>query len=61
MLGTMDQKTVEKPTQKQLIELGLSQSYASELLNARKLPSLRVALKIQHALGYPVTEWKVEA
>ena len=55
----MDQRTVERPTQKQLIELGLSQSYASELLAGKKLPSLRVALKIQARLGYPVTEWRV--
>lgn len=56
----MKTQEIVKPTQKQLIELGLSQSYASELTNGRKMPSLRVALKIQHKLGYPVTAWRVD-
>lgn len=56
----MKAKEIVKPTQKQLCEIGLSQSYASELLNGKKLPSLRVATLIASKLGYPVTAWKVE-
>ncbi len=54
------QPTNGRPSNAQLIALGLSKSYASELVNGKKLPSLGTALKIQSAFGYPVTEWKVE-
>ena len=55
----MSQKTIQRPTQKQLIELGLSQSYASEILAGKKTPSLKLAKLIQDALGYPALEWMV--
>jgi len=55
----MRTKTPEKPTNAQLVAMGLSKSYASELLAGKKLPSLHVALRIQAELGYPVTEWRL--
>lgn len=54
----MKAKQVERPTQRQLRELGLSQSYASELLSGKKQPSLRTAMLIQTKLGYPVDRWQ---
>ena len=46
-----------KPTGRQLMQLGLSQSYASELANGHKLPSLRTAQMIEECLGYPANRW----
>lgn len=50
----------DKPTQAELIALGISQPYASELARGKKLPSLRVAQQVEGALGYPAGAWKLE-
>ena len=49
-----------KPTQAQLKAIGISQSFASEILRGKKLPSLTMAVRIQKELGYPVTSWEVK-
>lgn len=38
-------------------KLGLSRSYASELLNRQKTPSLDVAVKIEREFGVPASAW----
>lgn len=40
-----------------LVRLGLSQSYVSQLVNRRRSPSLRLALRIERALGVPPGFW----
>lgn len=54
-------KTPERPTQKQLREIGISQAYASELLAGKKVPSLAMAHRICVAFGYPAHEWLLGA
>lgn len=43
--------------QSDLVGIGLSQSYASELLNGVKTPSFKVALEIERAFGIAPAEW----
>ncbi|MGH6979519.1 MAG: helix-turn-helix domain-containing protein [Brevundimonas sp.] len=38
-------------------KVGLSAGYASELANLQRTPSLRLALKIEAALGIPPSHW----
>ena len=47
----------DPPTQKQLIEVGMSQSFASQILAGKKTPSMRMAHKIERATGFPVHGW----
>ena len=49
-----------RPSNSQLTALGLSRSYASELVKGKKLPSLLVAQRIEAALGYPASAWRLE-
>jgi hypothetical protein len=53
----MKHKTFTPPTQKQLIQAGMSQSFASQLLAGKKTPSMRMAHKIEKATGFPVHAW----
>lgn len=55
----MKSNAAAKPTNAQLIALGLSPSYASELVNGRKLPSLAKAQTIEAAYGYPAGAWRL--
>ena len=59
MVPAMKRHIPDKPTNKQLIALGLSRSYASELVNGHKLPSLAKAQQIEAATGYPVGAWRL--
>lgn len=38
-------------------KLGLSVSYASELANGRRLPSLTLATRIEAEMGIPASTW----
>ena len=38
-------------------KLGLSNSYASEIANGRRAPSLRLAVDIEQKLGIPPRHW----
>jgi antitoxin component HigA of HigAB toxin-antitoxin module len=38
-------------------EIGLSRSYASELLNGKRRPSLDIAVKIERRFGVPAAAW----
>lgn len=38
-------------------KLGLSRSYAYELVNRVKVPSLDIAVRIERAFGVPVASW----
>lgn len=42
---------------RKLRSLGLSKSYASELANGRRLPSLLLARRIETELGIPMNSW----
>lgn len=55
----MGTKTPEKPTNAQLVALGLSKSYASELVNGHKMPSLALAQRLEATLGYPANAWRL--
>jgi transcriptional regulator with XRE-family HTH domain len=46
-----------KPTMHELRQLGISQSYASELAAGKKVPSLKLAQRIEHTTGYPAVLW----
>lgn len=53
----MKAHSIEKPTNAQLVALGLSRSYASELVNGKKLPSWATASMIERELGFPMNAW----
>ena len=55
----MKQRT-EKPTHRELKALGVPSGYASELANGKKTPSLKLAQRIEAALGYPASAWRLE-
>lgn len=61
MVWAMKRHIPDKPTNKQLIALGLSRSYASELVNGLKLPSLMWARTIEGATGYPAGAWRLKS
>jgi transcriptional regulator with XRE-family HTH domain len=42
---------------RQLVRIGLSPSYASELANGQRSPSLKLAAKIERELSIPVASW----
>lgn len=48
-----------KPTMRELMDLGVSQPYSSELAAGKKLPSLKLAQKVEDALGYPAGAWRL--
>jgi transcriptional regulator with XRE-family HTH domain len=53
----MKHATHTPPTQKQLIQVGMSQSFASQLLAGKKMPSMTMAHRIEKATGFPVHAW----
>jgi plasmid maintenance system antidote protein VapI len=44
-----------------LTALGLSRSYAFELIKGTRKPSLEVAVRIEQALGIPASSWLLGA
>lgn len=54
-------KAESAPTQAELVSIGVSQSYASELLAGKKTPSLKLAVRIFQRLGFPVTAWPLRS
>lgn len=42
-------------------KLGLSRSYAYELVNRVKTPSLEIAVRIENAFGVPAAAWMAPA
>lgn len=44
-------------TFEKLREFGLSQGYAHDLANGARKPSLEMAIRLEQALGIPVTFW----
>lgn len=52
----------EKPSAKDLRDkLGISKGYASDLATGKREPSLKLAIRIERELGFPVSCWVTEA
>jgi transcriptional regulator with XRE-family HTH domain len=50
-----------RPTAAELrLLLNISQPYASQLANGRRVPSLEKAQQIERLTGYPASAWKKE-
>lgn len=47
----------EKPRVTDLMRIGISAGWASAILNGDRLPSMKLAKKIEADLGYPATSW----
>lgn len=45
------------PTNKKLVQLGISPGQACDILKRRKLPSLKLAVEIEDRLGIPARWW----
>jgi plasmid maintenance system antidote protein VapI len=50
-------KLAKKALTGRLLEMGLSNSFTSELVNNHKKPSLEVACRIQREIGIPAHDW----
>ena len=48
---------IQKPRVTDLIRIGVSPGYASEILAGKKTPSLAMAKRIAAATGWPVDAW----
>ncbi len=55
----MGTKTINRPTQKQLREWGLSAAHAHDLWHGKKLPSMGLAQRIEAEFGYPIGSWRL--
>ncbi len=50
----------DKPSYRELRDLGIASGYASDLAAGKRLPSLSLAQRIEAVLGYPASAWRLE-
>lgn len=53
----IDEKLVKGALSRWLIDIGYSQSMASELVNGNRRPSLSMAAKVETKYGIPAASW----
>lgn len=59
--GVMERRPENRELAERLKGIGISESYASQLVNGRRTPSLRLALRIEQQLGIPASNWSKAA